>query len=83
VLELNLRIKPRRRIKRDHPYELSVPMSINQVRSMDFMSDSLGDSSKLRTFNLTDDYNCKGLTIEVDRSLPSVRIIRTLEQVIE
>ena len=39
-LELNLRIKPRRRIKRDKPEALSVPDKINQVWSMDFMSDS-------------------------------------------
>ena len=38
-LELNLRIKPRRRLKRDHPGELGVPNSPNQVWSMDFMSD--------------------------------------------
>ncbi len=30
-LELNLRIKPRRRIKRDKPQALSVPLSINQT----------------------------------------------------
>ena len=70
-LELNLRIKPRRRIKRDRPEELSVPIAINQVWSMDFMSDSLENGSKLRTFNVMDDYNREALTIEVDRSLPS------------
>lgn len=37
-LELNLRIKPRRRIKRNRPDELSEPVAINQVWSMDFMS---------------------------------------------
>ena len=82
-LELNLRIKPRRRIKRDRPEELSVPTAINQVWSMDFMSDSLENGSKLRTFNVMDDYNREALTIEVDRSLPSKRVIRALEQVIE
>ena len=82
-LELNLRIKPRRRIKRDKPDELSVPTAINQVWSMDFMSDSLENGSKLRTFNVMDDYNREVLTIEVDRSLPSKRVIRALEQVIE
>lgn len=46
-LELNLRIKPRRRIKRDKPDALSVPDAINQVWSMDFMSDTLDDG---RTF---------------------------------
>lgn len=37
-LELNLRIKPKRRIKRDKPDALSVPEAINQVWSMDFVS---------------------------------------------
>jgi len=43
VLELNLRIRPRKRFKRDKPDPLSVPKMINQVWSMDFMSDSLSD----------------------------------------
>lgn len=82
-LELNLRIKPRRRIKRDRPDELSEPTAVNQVWSMDFMSDSLENGTKFRTFNVMDDYNREGLTIEVGLSLPSLRIIRALEQVIE
>lgn len=82
-LELNLRIKPKRRIKRDKPDALSVPTSINQVWSIDFMSDSLSDGRLLRTFNVLDDYNREGLAIDVDLSLPSVRVIRSLEQIIE
>ena len=82
-LELNLRIKPRRRIKRDKPDALSVPVSCNQVWSMDFMSDRLGDGRALRTFNVLDDYNRECLGIEVDLSLPSSRVIRSLEQIIE
>ena len=34
-LELNLRIKPRRRLKRNRPDELSAPIAINQAWSMD------------------------------------------------
>lgn len=82
-LELNLRIKPRRRLTRDKPDALSVPSQMNQVWSMDFMSDSLEDGRKLRTFNVLDDYNREALAIEVDISLPTSRIIRVLEQVIE
>jgi len=82
-LELNLRIKPKRRIKRDKPDALSVPAAINQVWSVDFMSDSLADGRLLRTFNVLDDYNREGLGIEVDLSLPSERIIRSLAQIIE
>lgn len=82
-LELNLRIKPKRRIKRDKPDALSVPTAINQVWSIDFMSDSLSDGRLLRTFNVLDDYNREGLGIEVDLSLPSLRVQRSLEQIIE
>lgn len=83
ALELNLRIKPKRRIKRDKPDALSVPMAINQTWSMDFMSDSLADGRSIHTFNVIDDYNREGLSIEVDFSLPADRVIRALERVIE
>ncbi len=82
-LELNLRIKPKRRIKRDKPDALSEALAPNQVWSMDFMSDSLMDGRPLRTFNVLDDYNREGLGIEVDLSLPAQRVIRSLEQIIE
>jgi putative transposase len=82
-LELNLRIKPRKRLKRDKPDALNVPIAKNQVWSMDFMSDSLADGRSLRTFNVIDDYNREGLAIDVDLSMPSTRVIRSLEQIIE
>jgi len=50
---------------------------------MDFMSDSLIDGRSLRTFNVLDDFNREGLGIDVDLSLPSARVIRSLEQIIE
>ena len=82
-LELNLRIKPRRRLKRDRPDPLDVPRQINTVWSIDFMHDRLADSRAFRTFNVLDDYNREGLGIEVDLSLPAQRIIRALHQIIE
>lgn len=82
-LELNLRIKPRRRIKRNYPGELDVPKAPNQVWSMDFMSDQLASGKSFRTFNVLDDYNREGLGIEVDTSLPAARVIRALNQIIE
>lgn len=74
-LELNLRIKPKLRLVRDRPDLLSVPIAINQVWSMDFMCDTLADGRGFRTFNVIDDYNREGLGIEVDFSLPSLRVI--------
>ena len=56
-LELNLRIKPRKRLVRDKPQALSVPTAINQVWSMDFRHDQLEDGRSIRLFNVIDDYN--------------------------
>jgi putative transposase len=82
-LELNLRIKPRRRLKRDKPEALAVPQQINEVWSMDFMHDALADGRSFRTFNVIDDFNREALGIEVELSLPSARILRALERIIE
>ena len=75
-LELNLRIKPRSRIKRNKPEALSVPSDINQVWSMDFMSDSLKNGRSLRTFNVLDDYNRESLAIDVDLSEQLKKTVR-------
>lgn len=32
-----------------------------------------------RTLNVLDDFNCEGLAIEVDFSLPTERVVRALE----
>jgi len=82
-LELNLRIKPRRRLKRDRPDPLDVPRTKNTVWSIDFMHDTLANGRSFRTFNVLDDYNRQGLGIEVDFGLPALRIIRTLDQIIQ
>lgn len=82
-LELNLRIKPRRRLKRDKPEELAVPEAPNLVWSMDFMADRLADGRQFRLLNVLDDFNREGLGIEVDFSLPAERVVRSLNQIIE
>ena len=82
-LELNLRIKPKKRLVRETPQPLSVPHAINEVWSMDFMHDQLVDGRSIRTLNVIDDFNREALGIEVDFSLPSERVIRTLEQHME
>lgn len=82
-LELNLRIKPKKRIKRAKPEALTVPQAINEVWSTDFMHDQLADGRCFRLLNVLDDYNRQGLGMEIDLSLPSARVIRTLEQIIE
>ena len=82
-LELNLRIKPRKRLVREKPETLAVPDTPNKTWSMDFMSDRLGDGRAFRLLNILDDFNREGLAIDVDFSLPAERVIRRLNQIIE
>ncbi|MFM1884848.1 MAG: hypothetical protein RL026_5 [Pseudomonadota bacterium] len=82
-LELNLRIKPKRRMERVKPEPLSVPETINEVWSIDFMHDQLNDGRTFRLFNVIDDCNREALGIEVDFSLPSERVIRALDQIMQ
>ena len=80
-LVLNLQIKPKKRMVREKPATLTVPASINQVWSMDFMPDQLSNGRSIRLFNVIDDFKREALGIEVDFSLPSERGIRSLEQI--
>ena len=82
-LELNMRIKPRKRLVREQPEPLVVPAALNEIRPMDFMYDQLADGRSIRLFNVIYDYNREGLCIDVDFSLPSLRVIRALNQVIK
>ena len=82
-LALNLRIKPRRRLKRHAPEPLKEPIRANQVWSLDFMHDQLIDGRKFRLLNVIDDYRREGLAIEAGFSLPTIRVIRTLNQLLE
>ena len=81
--ELNLRIKPRRRLQRAKPEPLAEPVRSDQVWSIDFMQDHLTDGRSYRVFNVLDDYRREGLAMEADFSLPSLRVIRILENILE
>lgn len=82
-LELHLRIRPKRRMVREKPETLAVPTGSNQVWSMDFMRDQLADGRVFRLFNVINDFNREALAIDIDFSLPALRVIRSLEQVME
>ena len=82
-LELNLRIRPPKRLQRPKPEALAVPEVPNHTLSMDFMQDQLAEGRTFQTLNVLDDLNCEGLGIEVDFSLPTLRVVRSLNQIIE
>ena len=81
-LELNMRIKPKKRLVREKPDVLVVPKAMNECWSMDFMHDQLENGRQYRLLNIIDDFNREGLDIEVDFSLPAMRVIRVLDQII-
>jgi putative transposase len=68
-------------LKRKTPEPLAVPDTINQVWSMDFMHDQLADGRCFRLLNVIDDCNREVLGMEIDRSLPAGRVIRTLNRI--
>lgn len=48
--------------------------------SMDFTVDTLADGRGFRTLNIVDDYTRECMAIEVDRSLPGLRVTRVLDR---
>ena len=59
------------------------PIAINDRWSMDFVSDRLVDGRAFRAFAVVDDVSKRCVVIEVDTSLPGLRVIRALEQAID
>ena len=82
-MNLNIRRKPKKRLPERIKHPLTQPTSPNQMWSIDFMSDSLVDGRKFRLLNIMDDFNRESLAIEADTSLPTLRLIRVLNRLIE
>ena len=78
-MKLNIRRRYRKRLPQRVKQSLYQPSGLNEVWSVDFMSDSLWDGRRFRLLNIIDDYNREILHIESDLSLPTVRLIRVLE----
>jgi putative transposase len=80
-MKLNLRVKPKKRLPKRVAKPLSQPRAANLSWSLDFTSDSLYSGRSFRTLNIIDDFNREVLWIEVDSSLPALRVVRTLERI--
>lgn len=78
-MKLNIRRRAKKRLPERIKQALTVPSAPNQIWSIDFMSDSLVDGRRFRLLNIIDDFNRECLAIEIDTSLPSMRVIRVLE----
>jgi putative transposase len=83
ALRLNLPRRGKRRLPERIREPLDVPPHANHTWSADFMADALWSGRRFRTFNVNDDYNRESLHIEIDTSLPSQRVIRALDELLE
>lgn len=79
ALKLNIRRRHKKRLPARIKQALFQPEAMNQVWSIDYMSDSLWDGRKFRLLNVIDDFNREILAMEADLSLPTLRVIRVLE----
>jgi len=83
LLKLNHKRKGKRRLPARVKQPLATHTTLNKIWSMDFMSDSVVSGRRFPTFNVMDDCSRDALAIEIDTSLSSKRVIRTLERIIE
>jgi putative transposase len=82
ALRLNLPRRTRRRRPQRVAHPLAAPPQLNHIWALDFMQDALYDGRSFRTCNILDEGNREGLAIEVGRSLPSVRVVAVLEDLV-
>ena len=75
-----LTAKKKQRYPKRHPDKLVTPKRFGECWSIDFMSDSLDNRIRFRTFNVIDDYNREALGIDIGIGLPSASVIRYLDR---
>lgn len=61
---------------------LPKPDSVNQVWSLDFMSDAFTDGRRFRVLAVVDQCSRECLTIAADTSMPGLRVMRELDRLI-
>jgi putative transposase len=76
---LAVRRRARRKLRASRPLP---PVALTRPKerwSMDFVHDYLTDGRRLRTLNIVDAFTRECLAIEVDTSLPAMRVVRALD----
>ena len=77
------RQKKRRKLPEELRKPLYEPAAVNEVWSMDFMSDSLSDGRAFRVLNVIDDCSRECLLSQGSISFPSRRVTGHLEELLE
>jgi len=82
AMGLNLPRRTRRRLPQRLRRPLEGPAVLNGTWALDFMTDALSGGRKFRTLNVIDEGNREALVIEIGTSIPSVRVIRLVEELV-
>jgi putative transposase len=82
ALRLNIPRRTRRRVPRRIRQPLLAPAALNSCGALDFMVDTRYDGRRFRTLNGIDESHREGLAIEIGTTLPSLRVIAVLEELI-
>lgn len=83
AMGLNLQRKAKQRVITRARQPLAAPAQINRIWALDFMRDTLYDGRPFRTLNVMDEGNREALRIECGTSIPSQRLVRVMEQLVE
>ncbi len=81
--KLNLPRRTRRRVPARLRQPAIPPAALNQIWALDFMSDAIYGGRKFRTLNVIDESNREVLAVEVSTTIPSVRVVRILDELVQ
>ncbi|GAO27562.1 IS1477 transposase [Alicycliphilus sp. B1] len=81
--QANLTVKKRRKVKRPAQERVSLQLArnINEVLSMDFVSDSLSSGRRIKCLTVVDDFSKESVDITVDYGISGQYVTRVLDQV--
>jgi putative transposase len=82
ALRLNLARRTTRRVPKRPRQPLAAAAVLNHVWALDFLTDTLYDRRRVRALTVLDEGNREGLDIVIGISLPSVRVVETLDQLL-
>ena len=83
AMKLNLQRKAKKRVITRERHPLGTAMELNNIWALDFMRDTMYDGKPFRTLNVIDEGNREALRIECGTSIPSGRLVRVMDQLIE
>jgi len=83
AMKLNLQRKAKKRVITRERQPLTPTLELNRVWALDFMRDTMYDGRPFRTLNVIDEGNREALRIECGTSIPSARLVRVMNQLIE